>query len=1419
MQAKVAVPLLTRKGNWIAWETKISAYLALKSPPLSAYLHNPPNPSDANEKEQDRQCRAILILYVDDDLASDIRASATANESYEILKNVLLHEKEVRGQILNQRISALHQGTQNSDDYVREAQKLMIEAQDLGETTYMRNVCSQLVMGLAPTVKNVLLDNLMTVIETKLSASSKASEISTVFQTMEARIRARCHMLWNSQSKDKSEEQAMMFAVPQPTPPQYTRAPIQHAPSRPLNPPHRQDIPPKRREVKYEDRACYYCGKAGHIKRNCHKFRADMQQQLQRDRPIQMRPVQQEPAVTMQVQNMQLQQQLQRMQEQINRLSTRAHAIPEDDDELPQGGHSRMYSTRAVVTQVKNLKSDWTQLLLDGGSTHHVVKDKSLISNRTASHINEVLVAGGEPHEVTCCGSMLVQTPLGQLVFQHVLCVPTFIVNLLSVPQLDDQDFSVHHQRGKVIIKNDKDVIILRGTKEQGLYTLDCTILQSIAQANSAVSNNVQLLHRRLGHPGMRATREVMNGNAVLGLMHDLHACAEDYCEVCRNSKEHRAHFSPSPNKLAEPLQIIHSDLMGPFRCVSSGGHSYICSLYDQFSGYGEVFLLRAKSQVNTELRTAIYRWQRQTGRKVKIIRTDRGKEYEGKFQRFIRREGIVHQRSAAYTPEQNGVAERYNRTLIERIRALLNEFNLPTFLWGEAAKTASHLRNLMPRSRTALSPYELMFNVKPSADHLRVFGCTVHIHVPKKQIVHKTDPVGRTGMFVGYAENSKAYRVLVWDSGKLSVLESASCTFAEHTSPTIDSRAHRAVDMQPRTSVDSDEEDFLVEDLFLPRDGDTQATIAPQTDAANSEVYEEYSEHDGSGTDEDTNEHQSKRSDEIVSLEEDGGEQAAYQIDRHYPPRVRKPPNRLVFKVQAAHGKGDFDNPSSIQEALSRPDASLWLAAINAELTAMYEKDVYEQCDLPPGKRALSTKMILHIKRDKSGNIDRYKARLVVRGFLQEKDVDFSEVFAPTAQAASLRVLTSIAAQKQLDIQQIDVSTAFLNGVLEEEVFVKLPAAFSTTTQVWRLKKALYGLKQAARVWNETLSKELIALGFNQSGADPCLFYQGSGETTVYLLVHVDDAIIVGKSDLVQQVKGKVSAIFDIKDLGAASYSLSIEIHRSGEGISLSQGLYVQKLMAQFGMAACNGEDTPMVPGAYLMKEGTPLPAENRYCALVGGLLYLAVNTRPDISFAVGCLSRFMNAPTEEHMNAAKQVLQYLSKYPDRGLFYGFIDEKSTEDMLVHVFTDADFAGERNGRKSTSGLLLRWGDHPITWSSKLQPIVTTSTTEAEFVAAAAAVKEGLWVRKLLTFPKQEAHQFILHCDNTATIQLITRKTAGVGGRTKHIDVQYMFLRDRYLRNEFRLENVSSKENLADLFTKPLPGPAFRSFVTAIGMR
>ena len=374
---------------------------------------------------------------------------------------------------------------------------------------------------------------------------------------------------------------------------------------------------------------------------------------------------------------------------------------------------------------------------------------------------------------------------------------------------------------------------------------------------------------------------------------------------------------------------------------------------------------------------------------------------------------------------------------------------------------------------------------------------------------------------------------------------------------------------------------------------------------------------------------------------------------------------------------------------------------------------------------------MVYNIKRDRFGNIDKYKCRLVAKGFKQIAGRDYDEVFAPTAQQASLRILIAVTAAVGLDLDQIDVKTAFLNGDLEEEVYLKLPAEFGGKT--WRLRKALYGLKQAARAWHNKQRESMLKVGFKPSPHDLCLFVLGNGDSRVYMLIHVDDALIAGHKKFVEIAKKKVADCFEIKDMGSAKYFLGLEIIRNpDQSISLSQRKYAREVLVRFGMEDSKPQSTPLEVGVSLSKkEGTPLEDTSEYSEVLGSLMYLACNTRPDLCHSVSMLARFMSQPTDLHWQALKRILRYLKGSVDRCITYATTSKQGVPSVVT--FSDADFAADKDKRRSTTGTVVTINGRAILWMSKLQSIVATSAAEAEFIAAVAATKESLSVRKMLS--------------------------------------------------------------------------------------
>ena len=504
-----------------------------------------------------------------------------------------------------------------------------------------------------------------------------------------------------------------------------------------------------------------------------------------------------------------------------------------------------------------------------------------------------------------------------------------------------------------------------------------------------------------------------------------------------------------------------------------------------------------------------------------------------------------------------------------------------------------------------------------------------------------------------------------------------------------------------------------------------------------------------------------------------------------------------------------------SFKEAMLRVDADKWKRAMDEEMDSLEKNQTWTVEKMPPGVRPLKTKWVYKLKRDEAGLISRYKARLVAKGFMQREGLDFEEVFAPTSKHTTLRALLSLVAAEDLELHQLDVKTAFLNGELEEDLWIEEPEGYKQKGHGYacHLKKALYGLRQAPRAWHARLKKELEAAGFYASSTDPGLFIKRDGQSYIFVLVWVDDMLLAAKktADL-EMVKAKLRGAFEITDMGEAKYFLGMELvrdRRAGE-LKLSQQRMTADLLSQYEMADCKPKSTPLSAGAKLTKEGEPLN-DPCYSELVGSLLYLSTCTRPDISQAVGALSRYMSAPTQEHWTAAKGVLRYLAGTKSYGIKYS-----RAEKAPVYGYCDADYAGDIDTRRSTTGYVFMMNGGAISWSSRKQPTVAISTTEAEYMAAAGAVKEGLWLRKLALDLGIPVECLVINSDNQASITILKNPISSV--RTKHIDVIHHFARERVERKEVSFQYIGTEHMVADCMTKPLPEGKHRACRAGMGM-
>ncbi|KAI3789909.1 hypothetical protein L2E82_02715 [Cichorium intybus] len=485
-------------------------------------------------------------------------------------------------------------------------------------------------------------------------------------------------------------------------------------------------------------------------------------------------------------------------------------------------------------------------------------------------------------------------------------------------------------------------------------------------------------------------------------------------------------------------------------------------------------------------------------------------------------------------------------------------------------------------------------------------------------------------------------------------------------------------------------------------------------------------------------------------------------------------------------------------------------------EMSALKGNQTWELVPKPNGVKPISCKWVYKVKRQADGSVERFKARLVARGFSQQYGLDYEDTFSPVAKLTTIRVLLALAASKGWNLWQMDVSNAFLYGDLDHVIHMEQPMGFVSVQHpkfVCKLKKALYGLKQSPRAWFGKIAEFLEHNGYSITTADASLFVKAIGDKVAVVLVYVDDLIITGDLDeVIAQLKENLCTRFHMKDLGKLRHFLGLEVSYENGDIMLHQQRYSVNLLNRFGMLDCKPALTPIDTNAKLCANyGRELEDTTMYRKIVGSLIYLTL-TRPDIAFVVGLLSRFMQNPRKPHLDAIRRVLRYIKSTINYGILF-----KRESTCKLFGFCDADYAGDLNTRRSTTGYIFMLGSSAVSWCSKRQPTVSLSTTEAEYRAAAMAAQESVWLTQLLKNLNQEIdYKVKLLCDNLSSIQLAKNPT--FHARTKHVEVHYHFIREKVLNGEIDLQYIKTSDQVADLLTKGLPSKKMTEFCEQMGM-
>ena len=516
-------------------------------------------------------------------------------------------------------------------------------------------------------------------------------------------------------------------------------------------------------------------------------------------------------------------------------------------------------------------------------------------------------------------------------------------------------------------------------------------------------------------------------------------------------------------------------------------------------------------------------------------------------------------------------------------------------------------------------------------------------------------------------------------------------------------------------------------------------------------------------------------------------------------------------------------------KQAMKDSNREQWQRAVQSELDSHAENNTWSFVNREPDMNVIGAKWLFKEKRDEKGDTVKFKARLVAQGFSQEQGIDYDEVFAPVLKTKSLRLLLALATSTT-KLFHLDVKTAFLNATVKENIYVRVPDGVNAPDgMVLKLNKALYGIKQAPYEWNKHMHGTLISLGFKQCSNDTCVYFKRTrSHNQIRVGLFVDDVLIsVEDCDINEwnNIKHSLMSTYQMSDLGEASHVLGMRIVRLPNGsLTIDQRRYIKDKLSEFSMLTCREVDTPEQKDISVNNENKinliklDTAQHGLYRAIVGSLIYATVSTRPDISHAVNMLSRHMASPTAGDLVAAKRTLRYLRGSVNHGLLYSPYSPNEPNSVTLSGYCDADWAGDKEDRKSTTGYCMYVNGNLVSWNCKKQQTVALSSAESELMAATELVKELKWAKGLLIDMGFNVNQpMIMYCDNQAAIQIAAHDTHH--DRVKHIAIRHFFIRDEIKSGAIKMEWVSTQQQMADIFTKTLGSTLFTKFVDKIMIR
>lgn len=1181
---------------------------------------------------------------------------------------------------------------------------------------------------------------------------------------------------------------------------------------------------------------CLHCGKLGHSKDDCFKLHPEKMEAFRKKRE---------------------------QEGKGKSKDTKKESILPERSFYASVDYYASEDTMKALTAAEQ-RSSW---ILDSGASVHMTNDLSAMSNCEAIDAT-VRFGKGETAHATVIGDVVLKISTDEGVaptrFTGVIFVPGLVANLLSTELL---------RKKGLFYRNDKQILFTSNneTIAEVYVHNDLPHIRTAPSYESALASSkilypqkatADLWHARLGHlPVKKLTTATVNST---GLVIEGSLKMKD-CQSCRMASSQRVMSRVSSPRPEHPYSEVSLDVV-TVKDVGIDKSRYFTLFTDAATLYRHVYHSSTKSGAAVHIRDHYEYVHTQLDTTVKAYHLDGGREFGGnELHKFARERGIMLKVTTPHNSESNGRAEVSNHIVCRMARKLLLHANLPTLLWPEAVRASVYILNRTPSDALGgKSPYQALAKkagwptTKPYVGNFKAYGCVAYVLDEDVTRGAKFDSRTKLGRLVGY-ETYNIFRI--WLPSEHKIIRTTNVTFDETSfgsstateetgglgasfddffTPSVSaSRGEGVGEAQSSDREEQESDDGGVYESMPAGLLDEQLTPAElldkQLDQGPIPEFGRQRQQQGGApapqapqpavfappvVDPEPRRSNRERQPSQKAREAAAASKAQSQrgnLAKLLPPRTLYALNAAITATAA-----EIPVPNTYKEAMASPQAHHWLEAMKAEIDSLVQHKVWKLVKKPDGSNVIKGRWVFTLKRGKDGSLDKYKARWVARGFTQIASLDYDDTYASVSKPISLKVLLALVAQYDLECKQYDIITAFLNSILTNHtIYVEQPHGFEIDELVCLLLKALYGLKQSPLLWYDELTKFLRSINFAPLYSDACVFKHASNGS--FVIVYVDDLLIIAaKLRIVEAAARDLLSKFAMRELGDASFYLGCRIirDRPNRKIFMVQDAFIERAAARFKVTNIDAVKTPLDPG--VKSEAAPKGYKSgsnlleRYQSLVGSLIWPSTQTRPDIAYHVGQLSKHLRNPTEDHLAQAKHCLKYLHSTKTLGIC--FTGTANGCKLTIDGYTDASWGDNLDDRTSTGGMVFIINGGPVCWKSGKQPLVTLSSTEAEFVSLTLAAKEAAAVGRLLDeleYP-HPIRPLVIYEDSQPAISLVKRPNCE--GRTKHIDIRWCFIRQEVSNGSIKIEWIPTYQQAADGLTKNLGAVKFARFTEMIGM-